>query len=194
MRRRLCLPHDPDRCFLFLVSPRDWMPDDHREFCVSDTADALRLSGFYAPYEGDERPRPPFDPRMARRKSLRTRTWRGGSTASRSTPDERVGVCRTTEAIDRKGTAALEGPTVDGYISVGRRDEPPDVVATMPATGADGSQAMDESRQGAVSEAQIHCQAAVRLDRCGTRLSAVQPVGLEVCADRMATRFASRRI
>lgn len=57
-------PYDPDQCFLFPVSPRDWLPEDHLAFFVSDTVDALDLSGFYAPYEGDGRRKQPFDPRM----------------------------------------------------------------------------------------------------------------------------------
>ena len=46
-------PYHPDQPQLFPPDPRDWLPDDHLAFFVSDTVDAIDLSGFYARYEGD---------------------------------------------------------------------------------------------------------------------------------------------
>ncbi len=57
-------PYHPDQPQLFPPDPRDWLPDDHLAFFVSDTVDAIDLSGFYARYEGDGRRKQPFEPRM----------------------------------------------------------------------------------------------------------------------------------
>ncbi len=48
-------PADPAQAFLLPPSPRDWLPEDHLAFFVSDTVDALDLSTFYERYEGDGR-------------------------------------------------------------------------------------------------------------------------------------------
>ena len=57
-------PYLPDQSLLLPPSPRDWLPEGHLAFFVSDTVDALDLSEFYKPYEGDGRRNQPFDPRM----------------------------------------------------------------------------------------------------------------------------------
>jgi len=54
----------PDQSLLFPASPRDWLPEGHLAFFISDTVDALNLQEFYAPYEGDGRRNQPFDPRL----------------------------------------------------------------------------------------------------------------------------------
>jgi transposase len=54
----------PDQGFLLPPSPRDWLPENHLSFFVSDTIDALDLSAFFERYEGDGRRNRPFDPRM----------------------------------------------------------------------------------------------------------------------------------
>jgi transposase len=43
---------------------RDWLPDGHLAYQVSDLVDAMDLSAFYAPYEGDGRRNRPYEPRM----------------------------------------------------------------------------------------------------------------------------------
>jgi transposase len=50
--------------FLLPPSPRDWLPEDHLAYFISDTVEALDLSVFYRRYEGDGRRNQPFDPRM----------------------------------------------------------------------------------------------------------------------------------
>jgi len=45
-------------------SPRDWLPENHLAYFVSEAVEALDLSAFYEPYEGDGRRNCPFDPRM----------------------------------------------------------------------------------------------------------------------------------
>ena len=54
-------PHEP---FLLPPDPREWLPEDHLAYFVSDTVDALDLSAFYAPYEGDGRRKQPYEPAM----------------------------------------------------------------------------------------------------------------------------------
>ncbi len=56
--------YEPDQSLLLPPSLRDWLPEDHLAFFISDSIDALDLSAFYARY-GDEGPgRQAFDPRM----------------------------------------------------------------------------------------------------------------------------------
>ena len=43
-------PYEPDQHHLFPASPRDWMPEGHLAFFVSDTVDELNLESFYAKY------------------------------------------------------------------------------------------------------------------------------------------------
>jgi transposase len=58
--RRYC----PDQSFLLPPSPRDWLPEGHLVYFISETVDSLDLTEFYRPYEGDGRRNQPFDPRM----------------------------------------------------------------------------------------------------------------------------------
>ena len=57
-------PYALDQEFLLPPSPRDWLPEDHLAYFISDTVDALDLSAFYERYEGDGRRNRPFDPGM----------------------------------------------------------------------------------------------------------------------------------
>jgi transposase len=57
-------PYDPEQSFLLPPSPRDWLPEKHLAFFVSETVDTLNLSAFYRRYEGDGRRNQPFDPGM----------------------------------------------------------------------------------------------------------------------------------
>jgi transposase len=54
----------PEQSFLLPPSPRDWLPEDHLAYFLSDTVDALDLKAFYEPYEGDGRRNSPYEPRM----------------------------------------------------------------------------------------------------------------------------------
>ena len=56
--------YEPDQSLLLPPSLRDWLPEDHLAFFLSDAIDALDLSAFHARY-GDEGPGcQAFDPRM----------------------------------------------------------------------------------------------------------------------------------
>lgn len=54
----------PEQSLLLPPSPRDWLPEGHLAYFLSDTVDALDLQAFYKPYEGDGRRNSPYDPRM----------------------------------------------------------------------------------------------------------------------------------
>jgi len=56
--------YDPDQSLMFPPSLRDWLPEDHLAYFLSDTIDALDISAFDARY-GDAGPgNQAFDPRM----------------------------------------------------------------------------------------------------------------------------------
>jgi len=56
--------YTPEQSLLLPPSPRDWLPEGHLAYFISDTVDNLDLSAFYEPYEGDGRRNRPFEPRM----------------------------------------------------------------------------------------------------------------------------------
>ena len=45
--------YQPDQIFLLPPSPKDWLPEDHLAYFISDTVDELDLSGFYTGETGD---------------------------------------------------------------------------------------------------------------------------------------------
>lgn len=57
-------PYIPEQSLLLPPSPREWLPEGHLAYFLSDTVDALDLKAFYAPYEGDGRRNSPYEPRM----------------------------------------------------------------------------------------------------------------------------------
>ena len=54
----------PEQDFLLPPSPRDWLPEDHLVYFVSDLIDQLDLSAITAVYEDEERGYPPYHPVM----------------------------------------------------------------------------------------------------------------------------------
>mgnify|MGYP005818638303 CR=1 FL=1 len=56
--------YDPDQLLLLPASLKEWLPEQHLAYFVSDAVDALDLKAFHARYEGDGRRRQPFDPSM----------------------------------------------------------------------------------------------------------------------------------
>ena len=56
--------YQPDQSLLLPPSPKDWLPEDHLAYFISETVDRLDLSVLYRCYEGDGRRNCPFDPRM----------------------------------------------------------------------------------------------------------------------------------
>jgi len=54
----------PEQNLLLPASLREWLPDDHLSYFVSDVVDQLDLSAIESVYEGEERGQPPYHPRM----------------------------------------------------------------------------------------------------------------------------------
>lgn len=57
-------PYDPDQLLLLPSSLKEWLPEGHLAWFISDAVDALDLKAFHARYEGDGRRRQPYDPAM----------------------------------------------------------------------------------------------------------------------------------
>lgn len=57
-------PYVPEQDLLLPPSLRDWLPEDHLAFFVSDLIDHLDLSAITAMYEDEERGYPPYHPVM----------------------------------------------------------------------------------------------------------------------------------
>jgi transposase len=57
-------PYYPDQMFLLPPSLRDWLPENHLVYFVSDVVDQLDLSKIESVYEKDDRGQPPYHPRM----------------------------------------------------------------------------------------------------------------------------------
>jgi transposase len=54
----------PEQNLLLPASLREWLPDDHLAYFVSDVVDQLDLSAIERVYEEEERGQPPYHPRM----------------------------------------------------------------------------------------------------------------------------------
>ena len=54
----------PDQDLLLPPSLRDWLPENHLAYCVSDVVDQLDLSTIESIYEEEDRGQPPYHPRM----------------------------------------------------------------------------------------------------------------------------------
>src|SRR5580692_9366501 len=54
----------PEQDLLLPPSLRDWLPEDHLVYCVSDVVDELDLSAIESVYEQEDRGQPPYHPRM----------------------------------------------------------------------------------------------------------------------------------
>lgn len=58
------LPYEPNQDLLLPHSLREWLPEDHLAYFVSEAIDALDLSAFYRRYEGGGPRNQPFHPAM----------------------------------------------------------------------------------------------------------------------------------
>src|ERR1700730_13615113 len=54
----------PEQDLLLPPSLRDWLPENHLVYCVSDVVDQLDLSAVESVYEEEDRGQPPYHPRM----------------------------------------------------------------------------------------------------------------------------------
>lgn len=57
-------PYLPEQDFLLAPSLRDWLPENHLAYFVSDLVDDLDLSAIESVYEKDWRGQPPYHPRL----------------------------------------------------------------------------------------------------------------------------------
>jgi transposase len=57
-------PYQPEQDLLLPPSLKDWLPEKHLAYFVSEVVDELDLSGIYAEYEKDDRGQPPYHPGM----------------------------------------------------------------------------------------------------------------------------------
>jgi transposase len=57
-------PYNPNQMFLLPPSLKDWLPEGHLAYFVSDLVDQLDLSAIEQVYEREERGYPPYHPRM----------------------------------------------------------------------------------------------------------------------------------
>jgi hypothetical protein len=57
-------PYVPEQDLLLPLSLRDWLPEGHLAFFVSDLVDQLDLSAITTVYEDEERGYPPYHPVM----------------------------------------------------------------------------------------------------------------------------------
>ena len=57
-------PYQPEQPLLLPPDLQEWVPPGHHAHHVSDVVDALDLTAFYAPYEGDGRRNAPYEPSM----------------------------------------------------------------------------------------------------------------------------------
>ena len=57
-------PYAPEQDLLLQPSLREWLPEGHLSYFISDVIEELDLGAFYEPYEGDGRRNAPFEPRM----------------------------------------------------------------------------------------------------------------------------------
>ncbi len=57
-------PYLPEQDLLLPTSLREWLPENHLVYFVSDVVDQLNLSAIHAVYEKENRGRPPYDPRL----------------------------------------------------------------------------------------------------------------------------------
>ena len=57
-------PYEPEQAFLLPPSLRDWLPENHLVYFISDTIDQLDLSAFHLRYGGDGRRHQPYHPTM----------------------------------------------------------------------------------------------------------------------------------
>lgn len=57
-------PYAPDQELLLQPSLREWLPEGHLAYFISDVIEMMDLQAFYEAYEGDGRRKAPFEPRM----------------------------------------------------------------------------------------------------------------------------------
>ena len=64
MTTRMFRPYDPEELWLLPPSPRDWLPEDHLAYFLSDLVEELNLAPILATYGSVTRGTPPYHPQL----------------------------------------------------------------------------------------------------------------------------------
>ncbi|MDH4155147.1 MAG: IS1182 family transposase [Nitrospira sp.] len=64
MTTRTFRPYDPEELWLLPPSPRDWLPEDHLAYFLSDLVEELNLAPILATYGSVTRGSPPYHPQL----------------------------------------------------------------------------------------------------------------------------------
>jgi len=111
------LPYDPDQQYLLPPDMRDWVPEDHLIWFLSDVVDGLDLSAIFQTYQKDDlRGRPAYHPAMMVKLILYA--YSVGKTSSRKI--ERA----TYEEVPFRVLAADQHPDHDSLADFRRRHLP----------------------------------------------------------------------
>ena len=62
--KKTYLPYDPEQQLLLPAALREWLPQDHLAYFISDVVDQLDLAEITVRYEQESRGGPPYHPRM----------------------------------------------------------------------------------------------------------------------------------
>src|SRR5260370_590796 len=177
--------YHPEQDFLLPPSLREWLPENHLVYFVSDVVDNLNLSALDAVYGDEQRGQPPYDPRMM------TKAWVyghcGGVFSSRRIERgvAEDGGCRSLAAAHAPTSRTtgdspkLHRPTLAGRVEGGEGRK----AARESGTGeARGQRAIQLHRSGIAPDEGQRWSGA-RLQRAGGS-------GAEVAVDRGAERDA----
>ena len=88
--------YQPDQPLLLPPDLQEWVPPGHLAHHVSDVVDALDLTAFYAPYEGDGRRNAPYEPSMMVKVLIYA--YATGTFSSRAGGEEAGGGCSVSDA------------------------------------------------------------------------------------------------
>ena len=64
MTTRTFRPYDPEALWLLPPAPRDWLPEEHLAYFLSDLVEALNLTPILATYGGVTRGTAPYHPQL----------------------------------------------------------------------------------------------------------------------------------
>ena len=98
---------DPDQQLLLPAALREWLPDDHLAYFISDVVEQFRLSEITARYERESRGGPPYHPWI----------MVVAAQATNQTSDKQQAVAMVEEAIDNVGAVPKEVSADAGYYS-----------------------------------------------------------------------------
>ena len=130
-------PYQPGQPMLVPPDLREWVPPGHLAHHVSDVVDALDLTAFYAPYEGDDRRNASYEPSIMVKELMDA--YLTGTFSSRAVARNRVepaaaladaGYCNEPDLLE------LENRGIDAHVALGREGKSRVAIDTarLPAT------------------------------------------------------------